>query len=53
MKMKEVITPSAREYEVRGKQTFMTDKEYRSQNAKKGGVIRWSYGSGKRANNGY
>lgn len=51
MKLVEILPKYAKQYQITGPQTWLSDKEYRSVNAKKGGVIRWSYGTGKKVRN--
>lgn len=53
MKLVDILPKYAKQYNITGPQTWLTNKQYRSINAKKGGVIRWDYASGKKARNTY
>lgn len=52
MKIKDILGVDPRQYGVVGKQTYLTHKQYKSINAKKGGVINWGPVFGKRVKDG-
>lgn len=53
MKLRDVIPCYAKQLGIVGPQSWMTYKQYKSANAKNGGVIRWNYGAGKKPRNTY